>query len=203
MLTPVKGEMLAQKDLLHEARRFRTILKGFDRNVELLFHGTGLVPHVDHAALATAFASWRQGFDASKHLADNNRGDFVIYAAGLMLRELLAAGPLTLKSGEQPMGAKGPITQWPEGYAYVSFCISVASAILQDMGEKVSFDEKLADNATFWNTFRENVSDNSSAAVGFFDLLCGIEPNWNGPDVPWFRRALRGKLLPADRPLSS
>ena len=95
MLTPLKNEMESTENLSQEVRRFRTVLKSFERNLELLFKDSGLQPHVDHAALATAFSNWRQRFDATKHLANINRHDFVIYAAGLMLKELLDAKPLS------------------------------------------------------------------------------------------------------------
>ncbi len=52
------------------------------RIIELLFKGTGLAAEVDHAALAEAFSRWRQAFDQTKHLADIDRHDFVIFAAG-------------------------------------------------------------------------------------------------------------------------
>ena len=95
MLTPLKSEVLKVDDLAHEARRFRTILWSFERNLELLLKGTGLVAQVDHAALAEAFSRWRQGFDQTKHLADIDRQDFVLFAAGLMLKELIATRPIT------------------------------------------------------------------------------------------------------------
>ncbi|MGL6182526.1 MAG: hypothetical protein ACRC2G_10155, partial [Aestuariivirga sp.] len=94
MLTPLKSEVLKVDDLAHEARRFRTILWSFERNLELLLKDTGLVAQVDHAALAEAFSRWRQGFDQTKHLADIDRHDFVIFAAGLMLKELIATNPI-------------------------------------------------------------------------------------------------------------
>ena len=56
MLTPLKTEVLKVDDLSHEARRFRTILWSFQRNLELLFKDTGLTAKIDHAALAEAFA---------------------------------------------------------------------------------------------------------------------------------------------------
>ena len=37
MLTPLKPEVLKVDDLSHEARRFRTIMWSFQRNLELLF----------------------------------------------------------------------------------------------------------------------------------------------------------------------
>ena len=67
MLTPLKTEVEKVGDLAHEARRFRTILWSFEKNIELLFKGTGLAAEVDHAALAEAFSRWRQNFDQTKH----------------------------------------------------------------------------------------------------------------------------------------
>jgi hypothetical protein len=199
MELPLKDEISEQSDLAHEARKFRNVLKSFERNLQLVFADTGLAPHVDHAALATAFATWRARFDATKHLAEINRHDFVIYAAGLMLKELIAAKPLSaLPTKDAPVKAGHPLARWPEGYAYTSFCLSVATAILKEMGAKDVLDEQLADDPAFWDSFRENVVDSPENAVAFFDLVCGKEPNWDAPDVPWLRNALRGRnILPS------
>jgi hypothetical protein len=32
------------------------------------------------------------------------------------------------------------------------------------------------------------VAQDPAAAVAFFDMVCGLEPNWQSPDVPWMRR---------------
>jgi hypothetical protein len=194
MRTPLTTEMAERTDLTHEARRFRTVLQSFERNLDLLFRDSGLSPHVEHAALALAFARWRERFDATKHLAHVNRADFVIYAAGLMLKELIAAKPLRAL----PVRETAPVTQdhvlarWPEGYAYTSFCLSVASAILKEMGDAAPLGEGLADDPAFWDSFRENTAESPATAVAFFDLVCGRDPNWDAPDVPWLRDGQRG-----------
>ncbi|WP_119390009.1 hypothetical protein [Taklimakanibacter lacteus] len=201
MLTPLKPEVLKVDDLSHEARRFRTIVWSFQRNLDLLFKGTGLTAKVDHAALAEAFARWRQKFDQSKHLADVNRNDYVIYAAGLMLRELIVAAPLKASQGEElptlPGGIDHPLARWPEGYAYTSFCLSVAAAILKELGDDEPTPAEVTDDPGFWNSFRENTHEDPETAVGFFDLVCGREPNWAAPGVLWLRKAFaqHGKLL--------
>lgn len=197
MRTPLQHEMEETADLAHEARRFRTVLRSFERNLELLFRGSGLAPHVDHGALATAFANWRERFDATKHLADINRHDFVIYAAGLMLKELVAAKPLTaVPDGTAPAPVGDHLlARWPEGYAYTSFCLSVAGAILREMGETKPVAGHASDDPAFWDSFRENTAESPEAAVAFFDLVCGQDPNWDAPDVPWLRNALRGRNL--------
>jgi hypothetical protein len=193
MRTPLRTEMAGKTDLTHEARRFRTILQSFERNLDLLFKDSGLSPHVDHAALAQAFAKWRERFDATKHLAEANRHDFVIYAAGLMLKELVDAKPLqALPTPEAPAVPKDHVlARWPEGYAYTSFCLSVASAILNEMGEDELSGEGLADDPAFWDSFKENTAESPASAVAFFDLVCGKDPNWDAPDVPWMRDAQR------------
>ena len=193
MELPLKDEISATPDLSHEARRFRTILRTFERNLDLVFKGTGLSSEVDHAALAEAFAKWRQHFDATKHMAALNRHDFVTYAAGLMLKELIAAKPLKAFRLQEspPVSETHPLSRWPEGYAYTSFCLSVASAILHEMGDMEPPTEGLADDPAFWDSFRENAADSPANAVAFFDMVCGNNPNWDAPDVVWMRRAFR------------
>ena len=197
MRTPLLDEMSETTDLAHTARRFRTILQSFERNLDLLFKDSGLSPHVDHAALATAFAKWRERFDATKHLADGNRPDFVIYAAGLMLKELVEAQPLQAlpMPSTTAIPADHVLARWPEGYAYTSFCLSVASAILREIGSKELSGESFADDPAFWDSFKENVSESPASAVAFFDLVCGRDPNWDAPDVPWMRDAQRNFRL--------
>lgn len=194
MLTPLKQEVLKVDDLAHEARRFRTILWSFERNLELLFKDTGLAAQVDHAALAEAFSRWRQAFDKTKHLADINRHDFVIYAAGLMLKELIETGPIKAIEGKPgtlpalPGDIDHRLKRWPEGYAYTSFCLSVAAAVLNETGEDEPEAAKATDDPRFWDSFRENARENPATAVAFFDMVCGVKPNWDAPDVPWMRK---------------
>jgi hypothetical protein len=87
------------------------------------------------------------------------------------------------------------LARWPEGYAYTSFCLSVAAAILNDMGENEPAAEGMAEDPAFWDSFKENASESSSTAVAFFDLVCGQDPNWDAPDVPWLRNAARTASL--------
>ena len=196
MLTPLKSEILGVDDLYHEARRFRTILWSFERNMDLLFKDTGLVTIVNHEALAEAFSRWRKAFDDSKHLADTDRRDFVIYAAGLMLKELIAAAPLKTSEGKPqvlsdlPLEIDHRLKSWPEGYAYTSFCLSVAAAILKEMGDAEPVSAPKTEDPRFWDSFRENTLESPSMAVAFFDVVCGQEPNWNAPDVPWLRHVV-------------
>jgi hypothetical protein len=197
MQTPLNQKVSSITDLSHEVRRFRTILRTFESNLEQVFKNTALTADVDHAALASAFAKWRKRFDETKHLADTNRHDFVIFAAGLMLKELVAANPIKTVARAQSDAAlvatDHRLVRWPEGYAYTSFCLSVANAILQEMGESGPEEGGAADDPAFWDSFKENTENKPETAIAFFDLVCGQEPNWDAPDVPWMRRALKGK----------
>ena len=194
MLTPLKTEVRKVDDLSHEARRFRTILWSFEKNIELLFKGTGLAAEVDHEALAEAFSRWRQAFDETKHLADINRQDFTLFAAGMMLKELLAARPITaivpsdLGLPAIPDTLDHRLKRWPEGYAYTSFCLSVATAVLHETGDIEPRESGVADDPRFWDSFRENAAENPANAIAFFDMVVGLQPNWSAPDVPWMRR---------------
>lgn len=194
MLTPLKSEVLKVDDLNHEARRFRTILWSFEKNIELLFKGSGIAAEVDHAALAEAFTRWRQAFDETKHLADINRQDFTVFAAGMMLKELLAARPITAIVPDElglpalPAAIDHRLKRWPEGYAYTSFCLSVASAVMREMGDAEPPESSVADDPKFWDSFRENAAENPANAIAFFDMVVGLPPNWAAPDVPWMRR---------------
>lgn len=193
MLTPLKREITSLADPSHDARRFRTILWAFERNAELLLAGSNLRYHVDHGALAQAFAAWRQAFDATSHLADIDRRDYVIYAAGLMLRELLVSRPLSLEgaaAGTLPALPDARFARWPEGYAYTSFCLAFVSTIVGAAGDKVIplSDEELP--VKFWQSFKENATEDPAMAVAFFDFICGQKPNWDAPDAPHLRHGL-------------
>ena len=194
MLIPLAQELKVGSDLLHQARRFRVIFSYFSRNTELLFAPAGLRPEVDSAALAVAFSAWREQFEACRHLATINRADFIFCAAGLMLKQLMLTRPLANLEKSGIVELENAKIQWPEGYAYTNFCLALTSAILQDMPSDWHFNQKLADDPMFWNSFRENAVENVSSVPGFFDLLCGIEPNWNWADFPQQRPAMQSAV---------
>jgi hypothetical protein len=117
-----------------------------------------------------------------------------------MLKELLAARPITaivpdaLGLPALPATLDHRLRRWPEGYAYTSFCLSVAAAVLSEMGDAEPAAAGVADDPRFWDSFRENVAENPANAIAFFDMVVGLSPNWNAPDVPWMRKTfLDGK----------
>ena len=61
------------------------------------------------------------------------------------------------------------------------------------MGDAEPILAAKTDEPSFWDSFRENTLETPPIAIAFFDLVCGQEPNWDAPDVPWLRRILEKK----------
>lgn len=184
MLTPLKPEMLSQAGLAARAKRFRTVASSFHRNAELLFAGSAFGFEIDDEALARAFGEWRRGFDDLRSQVQTDRRDLLIFAGGLMLKELFQHHPIGIKHrGVEVLHKTFPeaMTAWPEGYAYASYCVSVVAAVIEQEGLGALQTAANADERQFWSSFRENVREDARTAIGFFDLLCGLTPNWELP----------------------
>jgi hypothetical protein len=184
MLTPLKPEMVAEAGLAERAKRFRTVASSFHRNAELLFKGSAFGFEIDDEALARAFSEWRRSFDELKGQVQTERRDLLIFAGGLMLRELFQHHPIEIKHrGVEVLRKNFPeaMGNWPEGYAYASYCFSVVAAVIEQEGLAALEPVANAEERQFWSSFRENVREDSRTAIGFFDLLCGLTPNWELP----------------------
>jgi hypothetical protein len=184
MLTPLKPEMLHLAGLAGLAKRFRTVASSFHRSAELLFSGSAFSFEIDDEALARAFGEWRRCFDELRAQVQTERRDLLIFAGGLMLRELFQHRPIQIRDrGVEVLHKTFPeaMTAWPEGYAYASYCLSVVDAIIEQEGLTALKPAPDAEQRQFWASFRENVQEDSRTAIGFFDLLCGVTPNWELP----------------------
>jgi hypothetical protein len=101
-----------------------------------------------------------------------------------MLKELFQHHPIEIKHrGVEVLRQTLPeaMTSWPEGYAYASYCFSVVSAVIEQEDLAPLQPAATAAERQFWSSFRENVQEDSRTAIGFFDLLCGLTPNWELP----------------------
>jgi hypothetical protein len=189
MLTPLKPEMLSQAGLAERAKRFRTVASSFHRNAELLLAGSAFSFAIDDEALASAFTEWRRSFDEVREQVQTERRDLLIFAGGLMLKELFQHHPIEIKHrGVAVLHKSFPeaMTTWPEGYVYASYCFSVVAAVIEQEGLTALQPAATAEERQFWASFRENVREDSRTAIGCFDLLCGLTPNW---ELPLQRRA--------------
>ena len=78
----------------------------------------------------------------------------------------------------------------------------MAAAVLSEMGGEEPTESGIADDPRFWDSFRENAAENPANAIAFFDMVVGLKPNWDAPDVPWMRRTFmaRKQSLEAGKP---
>ncbi|MEP9386330.1 hypothetical protein [Mesorhizobium sp. KR9-304] len=192
-----KDELALMPDLRHRLRRLRWFRLTFRSHARLVGSTYGLRFEIDDARLTKAFLDWVETMEKRKDFAKVDRADFVIFAAGLVLRELIRQEPAKVveRALQQPLVSAGPemaeiVEFWPEGFLYTNFCVSAIAAIYeQEFGEAPAID-KCADDLRTWWSYRENVSEMPAYAVAFLDRFLGGEPNWLLPDDPHSRPAI-------------
>lgn len=167
------------------AQRLRWFVSAFEAQVATSTRDTGQRFAIDQGKLCATFTAWLEAFEAQKPAAVEDRPAYVGFAAGLMLRELIAHAPLRRVDG--PAGdPDDPAVFWPEGYVYVAFCLNVRGHVLEkDYHLRQSLSDDLRDLRTWWS-FRENVEADGATALAFLDLFAGEAPEWTTPDL--FRR---------------
>ncbi|SHO67360.1 hypothetical protein SAMN02745172_04037 [Pseudoxanthobacter soli DSM 19599] len=83
---------------------------------------------------------------------------------------------------------------WPEGFSTTAYCVAVLEAVLrQEAARPVVVGDTVDDLRTWWS-FRENAAEDPRAAIGYFDLFVGNEPNWEAPANAGARPAIRQRL---------
>lgn len=165
------------------AQRMRWFLSVFAEQVAQLEADTGNRFETDPNLLAMVFAEWLKAFEAQKPKSIEDKAAYVGFAAGLMLRSLLKHKPLRKISCPADADESNPAYFWPEGYAYVAFCLNVRGLVLtQDFGGAQETNDSLEDLRTWWS-FRENVAEDPGLAVAFLDLFAGDAPNWTMPEI--------------------
>ncbi len=183
-------------DLRHRVRRLNWFQQSFKNDAVSLGESHGCDFTIDDRALARAFLGWADAFSRERSDAYLDRRDFVVYSGGLMLRELLRAKPakgVGAKIAKHPPG--DPVAAicnfWPEGFLFVNYCVTIVRAILEsDFDGTVALDSCFEDMRV-WESFRENVDDDASLAIPFFDLMVGGAPNWASPGNFLSRSPLR------------
>ncbi|MCG7506130.1 hypothetical protein [Mesorhizobium retamae] len=201
-----KDELALMPDLGHQLRRlrwFRTTFRASARSVEATY---GLRFEIDETQLTRAFLDWIEIMEAQKRFADVNRADFIIFAAGLVLRELIRQDPAkAVGAGPRPdlppadAGMAEIVQFWPEGFLYTNYCVSAIAAVYeQEFGHAPTIDQCADDLRTWWS-YRENVTEMPAYAVAFLDRFLGAEPNWIVPDSAQSRQAMQAALEGKDK----
>ncbi|WP_417426913.1 hypothetical protein [Hoeflea sp.] len=155
---------------------FRDFLGAFEDETQRKFR-------LDDGKLLSAFTAWFRAFEAQKYKAKEHRLEYVTFAAGLMLRELVRYSPVSVEPGPGTDDLRRPADYWPEGYLYVTFCLAVREAVIeQDFSLLDDTTPELGDLRTWWS-FRENALEDINLAVSFFERFAGETPNWSTPGL--------------------
>lgn len=165
------------------ARRLRWFKEALHLQIKTLETQTNTEFEVDDIEVCALFLRWLDAFEAQKPGDDQNIKDFVSFAAGMMLRELIVSKPVKTKTLPKGADQSNPAYFWPEGYLYVALCLNIRAAILKqefDIEQQVSPD---MEELRAWWSFKENINEDPNLAIGFFDLFTGVEPIWSMPSI--------------------
>ncbi|MEO5326494.1 hypothetical protein PV773_24590 [Mesorhizobium sp. CC13] len=198
-----KNEMALVPDLGHRLRQLRWFRATFRNSARAVSARYGIRFEIDEKKLTRIFLDWVEIVNAQKSYARLDRADFIVFAAGLALKELIrqspvrAAGTAPAKASEE---APEIVRFWPEGFVYTNYCVCAIAAVFeQEFGQAPALDACADDLRTWWS-YKENTSEMPSYAVAYLDRFLGAEPNWLAPDLPEERNAMQRALQASPRP---
>lgn len=183
---PIRSQelMLSHDHLRHQAQTFDWFIFSFRKISAQIAAESGLAIEPNEAVLRADFERWHGFFLRNKRFVNEARREFILYAAGLMAREMLRSDPV-VQCRSLPGGpGVGLLGQWPEGYCVFRYCAEVSAAILEEeYGERPGFMAP-GEAAGVWRSLRENVREQLGYAVPFLRRLMGEEPDWTRLDLP-------------------
>lgn len=197
-----KNELSLVPDLRHRLRQLRWFRTTFRNSVRAVTARYGIRFEVDEDKLARIFFDWVETVNARKAFAGVDRGDFIVYAAGLALKELIRQAPVRAVADKaQPNAIQTPAPEivrfWPEGFVYTNYCVcAIAAMFEQEFGATPALDASADDLRTWWS-YKENATEMPAYAVAYLDRFLGAEPNWVAPDQPETRQAMRKAIIAA------
>lgn len=195
-----KDELVHVPDLRHRLRQLRWFRMAFRKNAALITQHFGYHFSIDDTKLTRAFLNWIETVELQKSYADIDRKDFIIFAAGIALKELIKEEPakLTGKTSENALSQpemREIVAFWPEGFLYTNYCVGAIAAICQQEFGTAPETSKCAEDLRTWWSYRENVAEIPDYAIAFLDKFIGIEPNWITPNLASARSAIRRATL--------
>lgn len=171
-------------------RRLRWFRSALRHQLDVLSDQTGVAYEIEDRRLAGAFVAWLRRVEEQKPDHPSHRRAFFDFAAGLMLQELLSKMPVRATLPPEGLRGQGPEHAWPDGFACTVFCINMLSAVkAQEYDQATEIAPDFFD-ARVWDSFRENVQEQASQAIGFLHLFVGGEPDWRTPML--FRQRFEG-----------
>lgn len=193
-------ELIHMPDLRHRLRQLRWFRMAFRKNAALITEHYDYHFVIDDTKLTRAFLNWIETVERQKSYAQIDRKDFIIFAAGMALKEFIVEGPVTARraSGDKVSPSaemQDIIAFWPEGFLYTNYCVGAIAAIYeQEFGAPPQID-KCADDLRTWWSYRENVAEMPSYAIAFLDKFLGAEPNWVMPNLASARSAIQRAMI--------
>ena len=183
-LDPLDLPRIGDAPVRKSARRLRWFKRALYRQVEALSEESGIAYLVNDAEVRALFLRWLEAFEAQKPASLEDRADFVNFASGLMLRELLRANAVTSLSLPEGADRSKPVYYWPEGYLYVMLCLTIRAAIFQqDFAVENAISSANREDLRTWWSFKENMeTEDLNLAIGFLELFAGVTPDWNRPN---------------------
>lgn len=201
-----KDELAVMPDLRHRLRRLRWFSATFRSSAKAVGSAYGLRFEIDRVRLTKAFLDWIEAMEAHRRFARIDRADFVIFAAGLVFRELIRQDPArAVPAGPRPDASPADartleiVSFWPEGFLYTHYCVSAAAAVYEQEFGCLPAIESCADDLRTWWSYRENAAEMPAYAVAFLDRFLGAQPNWIMPDAALSRRAMQAALTAQGR----
>jgi hypothetical protein len=203
----LKDELVLMPDLRHRLRQLRWFRMAFRKNAAFITRHYGYHFAIDDTKLTRAFLNWIETIEQQKSYAGIDRRDFIVFAGGMALKELITETPAKVasKAGNDALSEpemREIIAFWPEGFLYTNYCVGAIAAICeQEFGAAPEINECANDLRTWWS-YRENVAEMPEYAIAFLDKFVGIEPNWSAPNLASARSAIQRAAL-GKRPAGS
>lgn len=190
-----KEELASMPDLRHRLRQLRWFRATFRSNASAVAEHYGVRFEIDEPRLTRVFLDWIETVNAHKNFAKLDSADFITFAAGLALKELIRQSPVRLAPHmDRPKAESEIVRFWPEGFLYTNYCVCAIAVLFE---QEFGFTPRLAscaDDLRTWWSYRENTSEMPASAVAFLDQFVGKEPNWIAPDIVEGRLAMRRAL---------
>jgi len=196
-----RDELVHTPDLRHRLRRLRWFRMAFRKNAAVIAEHYGYRFSIDETKLTRAFLNWIETVEQQKSYARLDRKDFVIFAAGLVLKELIIESPASAAGRPEPQEISAKthmqdiIAFWPEGFLYTNFCVGAIAAIYEQEFALAAHIDECADDLRTWWSYRENVEEMPGYAIAFLDKFLGAEPNWVMPNLASARIAIRRAMV--------
>lgn len=145
-------------------------------------HGVRI--EIDDRQFTRAFFAWLDVVSRNAGYRKRNAPDYFQFAFGVLLRDLLRDKAVHVTT--EPSPHLQPATDdiagwWPVGYLLTWFGIGTLKHVMREECALVVQPAEALSHRDVWQSFRENVVEEPSLAIAYFDRFMGVEPNWREP----------------------